>query len=1182
MAHHSLFGYRAPFAAAVLAAVVLWPGAAAAAGHSGIVKAADQPVPGAAVTARQGGAAVTAYTDEAGRYTLELTPGIWEIEVVMFGFTSARKEVRAGGESTFLNWALEMPRYGEAAAEAKPAAAQSPAPPPAAKPTASNGRIGSRRGGPPPSRPGLQSAAVHATAEGEQARAAEPEAFHEITGEEAEDAFLVSGSTSGGLAASSEEEAFRQRMHSPHGEGGPGGPFGGPGMGAPPGMRGMEGDLLGLGGFGASALNAGFGEGPERAGFGGGSGFGAGGPGSEGRSGLGGPGGPGGGRGGPGGISSGRSGGGRGGPGGSSSRGPSGRRSSGSSRRGPYSGQYGSFGNRRRVEPRYTGSLFTYLNNSALNAAPYSLNGQEAKKPSYAQSRFGLSIGGPLSIPKLVEWPRASFYFTYQGSRSRNPYSHLSTVPSAAEREGDFSQARANTPVAIFDPLTKQPFPNNVIPASRIDRAAAGLLSFFPLPTYGVPVQNYQIVTSTPNGSDNYGVRLNLPLSRKDRLTFNVQFQTRDAENAQLFGFRDSSTGGGMSSSIGWSHSFRPRLNNSANLSLSRNRNTNAPYFAYTRNIAAELGIAGTSQDPINWGPPNLSFTNFGSLSDGSASVLRNQTVSFSDSVTFVVKRSHNLAVGFSYRRMQNNSLTYQNARGAFTFSGLLTSAIDANGQPRARTGFDFADFLLGLPQSSSLRYGSDNNYFRGSSRNWYARDDFRLNSRLSLNFGLRYEYFSPYRELHGRLANLDVKPDWTAVAVVTPGMRAPFSGDLPASLVRPDSNNFSPRFGFAWRPGKRRGMVVRGGYSIFYNGSAYPQMASQMASQPPFARTSSISTSPAYPLTLADGFPIVASQIITNTYAVSPDQRPAYAQNWMLAVQSSLPHGLLAEIEYIGTKGTNLGIVTQPNRAAPGSPLTAQDRLRIPYATGFNYQTVGANSSFNAGQVRITRRFQRGMAGSAQYAYSKAIDNASSYAGTGGTVVQFPEDLHLERGLSTFDQRHRLSANWMLSSPVGVRGLWRDGGVKTKLFTNWALTGNFSATSGTPLTARVAGNLSNTGGIAAFGAGRAQASGLAIDEGGYPYFNLLAFTTPPGGQYGNAGRNTIPGLFRTSFNTSLNRTFRFGDGRRHLQLRLSANNVLNHVVITSVGTTVNSSTYGLPVGASSTRTVNLLLRLAF
>jgi hypothetical protein len=923
---------------------------------------------------------------------------------------------------------------------------------------------------------------------------------------------------------------------------------------------------MGLGGLGASAINAGFsdGAGPGGSGFGG-PGFG--GPGDRG------PGGRGGGPGGGPSFS-----GGRGSSGGGSKSGKSGKKGS----RSPYSSQYTSFGNRRRTEPAYTGSAYMYMNNSALNAAPFSLNGQAAVKPSYAQSRFGISGGGPLAIPKLFTLTRSSFYFNYSGSRSRNPNSRLSTVPTAAERAGDFSLAMANTPVTVYDPLSLQPFPGNTIPVARFNPVAAGLLRYFPLPTYNGIVQNYQLVSSTPDSSDNIGARLNLPLSRKDRINFNFQMQTRHSVSQQLFGFRDTGQGGGLSSSAGWSHSFAPRFNMSANFSLSRNNNKSAPYFAYKDNVAALLGIGGTSQDPINYGPPNLSFTNFGGLSDGSASVSRSQTASFSDNVTYVVKKRHNLTFGFSFRRMQNNSLVYQNARGSFSFSGLMTSGLDQNSQPLARTGFDFADFLLGTPQSSTLRYGSDNNYFRGWSTSGYGQDDWRLTRRLSVNLGLRYEYFSPYTELHGHLANLDVSPGFTAVSVVTPGAVAPYSGKLPSSLVRSDPANFSPRFGFAWRLTQKRSMVVRGGYSIFYSGSVYSGVASQMASQPPFARTVSVSTSTAYPLTLQNGFPYMPAQNITNTYAMDPDYRLAYAQNWNLAVQQTLPHGLFVEIEYIGTKGTDLSYVMQPNQASPGSPLTAQQRLRIPNASGFSYQTAGANSSYNAGQVRATRRFSRGMSGMALYMFSKGIDDASSFNGTGGTTVQYPDNLRLERGPSSFDQRHRLQTSYMLASPVGVHGLLRNAGWKTSLLGGWALTGSFSLTSGTPLTARVAGNLSNTGGIAAFGSGRAQATGLPIHADGYSYFNLLAFTTPPPGFYGNAGRNTIPGLFRPAVNASLNRAFRIKDTRRQIQLRLSANNALNHVTITSIGTTVNSSNYGLPTGAAGTRTVTLMLRFSF
>jgi hypothetical protein len=999
-------------------------------------------------------------------------------------------------------------------------------------------------------------------------------------GEGGEEAMLVSGSTSGGLAAAGDEEDKRQRyMHDHGGPPGMGGPDGrGPGgSGMPPGMGGSGGDILGLGGLGASAINGGFG------------GFGDGGPG------FGGPGGPGGPGGGPGGDRGPRgSGGDRGGGfSGRGSSGRSGRSSDGRTHHGPYDGQYSSFGNHRRGQSSYTGSLYVNLNNSALNAAPYSLNGQALPKPSYAQSRFGVSFGGPLQIPKLVKWQRASFYFSYSGSRSRNPYSQVSSVPTPAERAGDFSQAfTKNTLQSIYQPCaapcTPQPFPGNVIPASVFssNRAVTGLLDFIPLPSYTGLVQNYRFVTSYPNNSDNLSVRLNAPLSKKDRLTFNVQTQSRNSQNPQLFGFRDDSTGSGMSASVSYSHSFAPRVNNSASISLSRNNNKGTPFFAYQQNVASALGIAGTSQDPVNYGPPNLSFTNFGTLSDGSASVGRNQTISFTDGFTYVVKKKHNLTAGFSYRRLQQNSLTYQNARGAFSFSGLVTSALDANGQPVPRTGFDFADFLLGFPQSSSRRFGSDNNYFRAWSASGYIQDDYRLTRTLSFNFGFRYEYFAPYTELHGHLASLDIAPGFTAASLITPGVIGPYAGTLPASLVRSDPNNYSPRFGFAWRPGKKRSsLVFRGGYSIFYSGAPYIQIATQMASQPPFAVTTSLSTSPAFPLTIQNGFPSVPSQSLTNTYAVDPDYRLAYAQNWTFAVQNTLPHGFFVELEYIGTKGTDLSVYEQPNRSTSGSVLTAQQNLQIKNASGFNYQTAGANSSYNAGQVRMTRRFARGMSGTALYQYSKAIDNASSYNGVGGsaaTTVQFINNLALERGLSSFDQRHRIATTYLLSSPVGIHGILRNGGWKTTALTGWTLSGTFSAASGTPLTARVSGNLANTGGIAAFGNTRAQATGLPVKEDGDAYFNPLAFTFPIAGQFGNAGRNTIPGLFNMSVNGSLNRSFRFGDTRRSLQLRLSATNALNHVVIRSIGTTVNSATYGLPTAASDTRVVTLLLRFSF
>jgi hypothetical protein len=1169
----------------LLLSLLLVPAISPAIQHTGSIRAADQFIPGATVTARQGGAKVEAFTDEAGRYTLDLTPGTWEITVEMFGFRPKSQRLVVTSEPTVIEWTIEMPRRGEVIPAPTPAATttstttspktETPAAPAQAQskpvtpgPPAAQGNGGRRgqfagRGGQPGRGgrgPGFQNVNVQATAAGAEQTAAAAPPIEDAGLSDNE--FTIRGSDSGGLADAADEQARRDRAAGRGGFGGPGGGRGGAGslsemaaLGA--GVQ-MGGDGLGLNGFGAAGVQGGFGDG--MGGLGGG-------PGGNG----------GGGRGGPGGAAGG------GGRGGFAGRGGRGGQQQGRPGRGPNNGAFATFGNRRRNRPQYTGSVSVTARNSVLDARPFSLNGQNAVKPSYAQNNFSAQFGGPLRIPKIGGWDRSMIFFSWSGSRARNPFNQVSTMPDAFERSGDFSQTRiAGAPVTIYDPLTAAPFPGNVIPANRFNPASVGLIQFLPLPTYAqLAVQNYQIVSNSKNRSDNYSVRQNLPLSRKDRINISFNYQSRNGNSPTLLGFRDVTDGSGLSAQAGWSHSFAPRFNSNLNWTLSRNISNSLPYFAYGNNIAAELGIAGTTQEPVAYGPPSLSFTNFGGLSDGSASLSRNQTTNITENLTLVVKRKHNLGFGVGYRRLQQNPLNYANARGSFSFSGLLTSGLDANGNPLKNTGFDFADFLLGLPQSSSLQFGAKSNYFRSWNINGFVQDDWRVRPNLSLNIGLRYEYFSPYTELFGRMANLDLNSTITALAVVTPGMSGPYSGSLPTSLVRPDTNNVSPRFGFAFKPDAKKPLMFRGGYSIFYNGSAYGNFASKMASQPPFVHTASLTTSPDNRLTLQDGFAASPTQTVTNNYAIDPNYRIGYAQTWTVAVQETLPHNTIIELEYIGTKGTALDILRQPNRATPGSPLTAAQRLQIGNATGFTYETSQGSSIMHMGQIRLTRRLVRGLSSTATYAFQKSIDNASSFTGGGGTIAQNDQNLRLERGLSNFDQRHHLSWQYTFTSPVGgARGFLRGRTNARKLLQGWTLNGGFNATSGTPLTARVSGNLANTGGTAAFGSGRAEATGL--DIGGSPYFNLAAFTLPLAGQYGNAGRNTIPGLFQMSLNASFGRSFRLADSRRQLTLRINANNALNHVTITNVGTTVNSSTWGLPISASQTRTVNMTMRFNF
>jgi hypothetical protein len=356
-----------------------------------------------------------------------------------------------------------------------------------------------------------------------------------------------------------------------------------------------------------------------------------------------------------------------------------------------------------------------------------------------------------------------------------------------------------------------------------------------------------------------------------------------------------------------------------------------------------------------------------------------------------------------------------------------------------------------------------------------------------------------------------------------------------------------------------------------------YNQFPSRLASQPPFATTASITTSPARVLTLQDGFAAAPKENVTNTYAVDKNYRVPYVQNWNFSIQQTLKHGFFVQAAYIGNKGTRLDLQLMPNRAMPGSPLTAEQRRLIGNATGFTYDTSVGNSIYHSMNLQFQRRFQKGVSFTANYTLSKAIDNASSF---GGGIVQDAYNLRAERGLSSFDQRHVLSLGWFLLSPVGEHGLLKNGVWSRRLLSNWALSGGISYASGTPYTARVLGNLSNTGGNV--GSGRADATGADITAGS-GFFNPLAFTIPPLGRFGDAGRDTIPGLPRASLNLGFGRSFNLSsDNRRRIEIRADAGNLTNHVNYTSVGTVVNASNYGLPLATAGMRSVTGTLRFRF
>jgi hypothetical protein len=429
---------------------------------------------------------------------------------------------------------------------------------------------------------------------------------------------------------------------------------------------------------------------------------------------------------------------------------------------------------------------------------------------------------------------------------------------------------------------------------------------------------------------------------------------------------------------------------------------------------------------------------------------------------------------------------------------------------------------------------------------------------------GLRWDYAAPASELYGRLVNLAIAPGFTTATPVT--------GNV---LLAPDRNNFSPRLGFAWRPLTTGSLVVRGGYGLYYNTSVYNLIANNMAQQPPFAQVLSASTTSASPLTIENGFLAASGTGAGSTYAIDPNYRIGYAQTWNLTIQHDLPFSFFGTAGYLGTKGTRLDQQFLPNSAAPGS---AESLL----AHNYIYETSGGNSIYHAAQFQLNRRFHAGMMARASYQFSKSIDDAGTGGrGQGNTpVAQDWLDLSAERALSSFDARHNLSLQIQYSTGMGAAGGTLLNGWKGALLKDWTVSSNISLHSGTPLTAIAGGNRSQVGGTAVANTLRADATGLPVSVDGL-LFNADAFAVPAAGLWRTAGRNTIPGPTTWSLDGSLGRIFRFGE-RRSADLQFQAQNLLNHVTITSWGTVVGSNTYSLATAAGAMRRMTINVRFRF
>ena len=870
------------------------------------------------------------------------------------------------------------------------------------------------------------------------------------------------------------------------------------------------------------------------------------------------------------------------------------------------------FGNRRyNSRSLYTGGLAAIYDNSALDARPYSLTGLNTPKPQYGTITGIFNLGGPLKIPHLL--PRGPIFFVaYEWTRNHIAETYPGLVPTEAERTGDLANLvnPLGQPVIVYNPATGLPFPGNVVPVST---QAQSLLQLYPLPNItGNSLYNYQVPVLNSTHQDLFLSRLSKTLGRRDELYGTFNLQSNRGSTGSLFGFVDDTDTLGINANINWSHRFNQRLFLFAGYHFSRLRTTIVPYFENRQNISGDAGISGNNQDPSNWGPPTLTFSSgIAGLTDQNSVFNRNRTDSVSGSVG-IYRGRHNFTLGGDLRKQQYNDDYQQNPRGIFTFTSAATQGI-SNGV--ATGGSDLADFLIGVPDTSSVAFGNADKYFRQPVYDLYGTDDWRILPNLTINAGMRWDYGSPITELYGRLVNLDVLPGYTAVKpVLGSDPVGPLTGiHYPSSLIRPDKLGFEPRVGISWRPIPASTIVVRAGYGIYDDTSVYLTSVLQLAQQSPLSTSLSVQNSPDCRLTLANGF-VPCSSITANTFAVDPNFRVGYAQTWQASIQRDLPGALQMTASYLGVKGTRGVQQFLPNTYPIGASNPCASCL-----SGFVYQTSGGDSTRQAGQVQLRRRLRSGFTASLLYTFSKSIDDDAYLGGQGhvlagnqtaappggqgsggsgggstgttstttttqssSTTQSIAQDwlnLHAERSLSSFDQRHLLNLQAQYTSGEGLGGGTLMGGWPGRLLKEWTVVGTAVVGSGLPETPIYLAAVPGTGYT---GTIRPNLTGVHIYAAPAGlHLNPAAYSAPLPGQWGTAARNSITGPDQFSLDSSVGRTFR-PSGRFYLDLKISATNMLNHPVFGSWITTVNSTQFGLPLSTNAMRSLETQLRLRF
>jgi len=798
------------------------------------------------------------------------------------------------------------------------------------------------------------------------------------------------------------------------------------------------------------------------------------------------------------------------------------------------------------------GAAYEFFRNSALDGTNYFAPSDQGQ-PKNNRNQFGVAAGGP------IVKDRTFFFADYEGTRIREGITQVTNVPTALERVGNFSQSYGPP----INPFTQQPFPGNIIPSYYEDPRGLAIAALYPLPNRNVPGQNYASSPTEINDSDRFDVRIDQLLGRSTNLSGRYSFGNGNlltpfasSTDSLVPGYGDIIPSRSQNLALNLVHPFSSAWLSETRLGFNRVANAVNQQGA-TSNLNKAVGLPEVSANPRDYGLSEITVTGDSVLGNDLTSPQHGVTndYQFLEQGAYARGRSV-LKFGGDFRILQQNAFRDVESRGFLQFLGAVTEN-------------PLADLLLGLPTVSGAATLDNPQHLRTHSYDFFVQENFRVRPNLALHFGVRYEYNSPGVDAQNR-ANLFDLATHSLVQVGTNG--------VPRGGYEPDRNNFAPRVGLAWNPGNG-GWVVRAGYGIYYDQASLAPGEGLYFSPPYFNSNIYYSYPGLYTLTLANPFPNnFPLPTAPTALAYQKDLRTPYVQQWNIAVQRQLSRSLIAEVGYVGSKGTKLLSGRDINQALPSTnPLNQRP---LPQFADVDIEESRANSSYNSLQTRVQQRLLHGVSAMVSYTFSKSIDDASGFFSTSGDA-NFPQNSYnanAERGLSDFDARHRLAVSYTCDLPQGP----------SVFLKGWQTAGIWTFQSGNPFTvALLPGDDNANTGIETLGFQGAGdrpnriASGSIANPGPNAWFNAAAFVTAPYGSFGNSGRNILEGPGLQTFNVSLLKNTSLHE-HGSLQFRAEFFNILNRANFALPDNFVGSPTFGKISSAGEPRRVQAALKWIF